>query len=55
MIWCMDPLSTFASMSNVGGVGATTEELDNTQGAWLLVTVNGTFNSRRTVKVVPSW
>ena len=41
------------SMSDVGSVGATTEELDTTSGAELCITVYGTFTPRRTVKVSP--
>ena len=43
-------------MSSVGGVGSTTVELDSSQGAWLVVTVDGVLASRRTVKDMPiSW
>ena len=44
---------TFASMSDVGGVGFTTEEMDGTQGAGLVATVHGMLTSARTVKVSP--
>ena len=47
---------TFASMSDVGGVGSTTEELEGSLGAWLVLPVDGMLTSRRTVRVNPiSW
>ena len=44
----------FRTFSNRRGrcVGATTEELDNTQRVGLIVTVDGTLTTRRTVKVI---
>ena len=49
--WAARPVSI--SMADVGGVGSTTEELDGTQGAFLIVTVDGLLTSRRTVRSVP--
>ena len=41
---------TFTSMSDVGGVGSMTEELDGSKRAWLL---DGILTSQRTVKLSP--
>ena len=55
--WPMDPLSmTFATMSNAGGLGLTTDEVDGSQEAWQVVTVDGMLTSRRSMKGSPiSW
>ena len=44
---------TFAAMSDVRGVGSTTNEKVNTQGTWLILAADRTFAESHTVKVSP--